>query len=132
MPRALRTHRDSRQLPPNTNPSAATNQRRDDVRRRTTTIAGRSTSPSSSSAARDRTRSTARPNINLMTSTSGPESPDSLRRDNRIQFTTGTGTVTNTKQELAMDQRVRPSPRLAPLPQDATPELKDQFELMKR
>jgi uncharacterized peroxidase-related enzyme len=31
-----------------------------------------------------------------------------------------------------MDQRTRPSPRLAPLPVETTPELKDQFEMMKR
>jgi uncharacterized peroxidase-related enzyme len=31
-----------------------------------------------------------------------------------------------------MDQTTRPSPRLAPLPLDHTPELKDQFELMRR
>jgi hypothetical protein len=31
-----------------------------------------------------------------------------------------------------MDQRVRPSPRLAPLPPEHTPELTDQFESMRR
>src|ERR1041385_5724964 len=31
-----------------------------------------------------------------------------------------------------MDQRVRPSPRIAPLPPEHSPELKDQFESMQR
>ena len=31
-----------------------------------------------------------------------------------------------------MDQKTRPSPRLAPLPPEHTPELKDQFELMRK
>ena len=31
-----------------------------------------------------------------------------------------------------MDQRVRPSPRIAPLPPEHTPELKEQFETMRR
>ena len=31
-----------------------------------------------------------------------------------------------------MDQTVRPSPRLAPLPADHTPELKEQFEISKK
>jgi uncharacterized peroxidase-related enzyme len=31
-----------------------------------------------------------------------------------------------------MDQKTKPSPRLDPLPQDTTPELKEQFELMER
>ena len=31
-----------------------------------------------------------------------------------------------------MDQRVRPSPRIAPLPLEHSPELKDQFESMRR
>ena len=31
-----------------------------------------------------------------------------------------------------MDQRVTPSPRLAPLPPEHTPELTDQFESMRR
>ncbi len=31
-----------------------------------------------------------------------------------------------------MDQKTLPSPRLAPLPAETSPELKDQFELMKR
>jgi len=31
-----------------------------------------------------------------------------------------------------MNQRVRPSPRIAPLPPEYSPELKDQFESMRR
>jgi uncharacterized peroxidase-related enzyme len=31
-----------------------------------------------------------------------------------------------------MDQRVKPTPRLAPLPPERTPELKDQFDAMRR
>jgi uncharacterized peroxidase-related enzyme len=31
-----------------------------------------------------------------------------------------------------MDQKTKPPPRLDPLPQDTTPELKEQFELMER
>ena len=31
-----------------------------------------------------------------------------------------------------MDQRTRPAPRLAPLPEDHTPELKEQFEKAKK
>jgi len=31
-----------------------------------------------------------------------------------------------------MDQRVRPSPRIAPLPPEKSPELKDQFESMRK
>lgn len=31
-----------------------------------------------------------------------------------------------------MDQKTTPSPRLAPLPRDTTPELQEQFELMQR
>src|SRR5262245_30737775 len=31
-----------------------------------------------------------------------------------------------------MDQKTRPSPRLAPLPPEHTPELKEQFELMRK
>ena len=31
-----------------------------------------------------------------------------------------------------MDQRTRPSPRIAPLPPEHSPELKEQFETMKR
>jgi uncharacterized peroxidase-related enzyme len=31
-----------------------------------------------------------------------------------------------------MDQTTKPAPRLAPLPAETTPELKDQFEMMKR
>src|SRR5215510_8977141 len=31
-----------------------------------------------------------------------------------------------------MDQRVRPSPRIAPLPPEHSPELKDQFESMRK
>jgi uncharacterized peroxidase-related enzyme len=34
--------------------------------------------------------------------------------------------------ETSMDQRVKPSPRLAPLPPEHSPELREQFETMKR
>jgi len=34
--------------------------------------------------------------------------------------------------EIVMDQRTTPTPRLAPLPPETTPELKDQFEGMRR
>ena len=66
--RASRAFGNNLQIQPNTNLSAAMNVSRVGLPRRGTLICCRSTRASASSAARDRNRSTTRPNINLMRS----------------------------------------------------------------
>lgn len=90
MARASRALGHSRQIQPNTSLSVAMNVSRFGLPRRRTVICCRSTMISTSNAARDRNRSTTRPNSNLRR----PDIPRSVaqfaRNANRIQFTTGT------------------------------------------